>query len=101
MTRRNKNLVRFAIALPVLALVLVDARRRPELATMAYGATLFATSGWTLAANPAFAPRVPGLGDAVAALALTLAAGAVGGHFARRLSLALARSSASRPAPAD
>jgi hypothetical protein len=87
--------------LPVLALVLVDARRRPELAAMAYGATLFATSGWTLAANPAFAPQVPGLGDAVTALALTLAAGAVGGHFARRLSLALARSSASRPAPGE
>jgi hypothetical protein len=76
--------------LPVAALVLVDPRRRPELAAMAYGAALVATSGWALSAHPAFAPRVPGPGQAIIALGLTLAAGALGGHLARRLSDALA-----------
>jgi hypothetical protein len=76
--------------LPVLALAAVDPRRRPVPAAMAYGGALFATSGWTLAGNPAFAPQVPGVGETVVALALTLGAGAVGGHLARRLSDALA-----------
>ena len=76
--------------LPVLALVIVDPRRRPVTAAVAYGAALFATSGWTLAGNPAFAPQVPGAGETVVALALTLVAGAIGGHLARRLSDALA-----------
>ena len=76
--------------LPVLALVVVDPRRRPATSAMAYGATLFATSGWTLAANPAFAPQVPGAAETVAALALTLVAGVVGGHLGRRLADALA-----------
>jgi hypothetical protein len=76
--------------IPVLALAAVDPRRRPAPAAMAYGAALFATSGWTLAGNPAFAPQVPGVGETAVALALTLAAGAVGGHLARRLSDALA-----------
>jgi hypothetical protein len=76
--------------LPVLALVLVDPRRRPELAAIAYGVTLLATSGWTFAANPAFAPQVPGAAAMAAALALTLGAGTVGGHLGRRLADALA-----------
>ena len=76
--------------IPVLALAAVDPRRRPAPAAMAYGAALVATSGWTLAGNPAFAPLVPGVGETAVALALTLAAGAVGGHLARRLSDALA-----------
>ncbi len=75
---------------PVLALAVVDPRRRPVTAAVAYGATLFATSGWTLAGNPAFAPQVPGVGETAAALVLTLAAGAAGGLLARRLSDALA-----------
>ena len=76
--------------LPVLALAVVDPRRRPMTAAVAYGAVLFATSGWTLAGNPAFAPQVPGAGETIVALALTLVAGAIGGHLARRLSDALA-----------
>ncbi len=75
---------------PVLALAVVDPRHRPVAAAMAYGAALFATSGWTLAGNPAFAPQVPGGGEMLVALVLTLGAGAVGGHLARRLSDALA-----------
>ena len=68
----------------------MDPRRRPVTAAVAYGAALFATSGWTLAGNPAFAPQVPGVGETIVALALTLVAGAMGGHLARRLSDALA-----------
>jgi hypothetical protein len=82
---------------PVLVLALVDPRRRPEAAAMAYGAALFATSAWALAGSPAFAPQVPGAGEAAAAFALTLVAGAVGGHLARRLSDALARDTARPP----
>jgi hypothetical protein len=82
---------------PVLVLALVDPRRRPEAAAMAYGAALFVTSGWALSGHSAFAPRVPGAGETAAALALTLAAGAVGGHLARRLSDALAPDTARPP----
>ena len=64
---------------------------------MAYGAALFATSGWALAGSPAFAPQVPGAGEAAVAFALTLVAGALGGHLARRLSDALARDTAPPP----
>jgi hypothetical protein len=81
--------------LPVLALTVVDPRRRPVTAAVAYGAALFATSGWTLAGNRAFAPQVPGTGETIVALALTLVAGAIGGHLARRLSDALAPDPAS------
>lgn len=80
---------------PVLALTLVDPRRRPVVAAMVYGVVLFAMSGWTFVAHPAFAPQVPGPGEAAAALALTVAAGAVGGQLARWLSDALAPESAS------
>jgi hypothetical protein len=73
-------------ALPVLALVLVDPRRRPELASMAYGALLLVTSGRMLAGSPAFAAQVPGPGETAAAVALVLVAGFIGGHLGRRLS---------------
>src|SRR4030095_15917391 len=76
-------------AIPVLALVLVDPRRRPELAAMAYGAALLVTSGRALAGSAAFAPQVPGAPGTAVALALVLVAGAVGGHLGRRLSDAL------------
>ena len=76
-------------AIPVLALVLVDPRRRPELAAMAYGAALLVTSGRALAGSAAFAPQVPGAPETAVALALVLVAGAVGGHLGRRLSDAL------------
>ena len=76
-------------ALPVLALVLVDPRRRPELAAMAYGVVLLVTSGRALAGSPAFAAQVPGAGETAAAVVLVLVAGAIGGHLARRLSDAL------------
>jgi hypothetical protein len=82
---------------PVLLLALVDPRRRPEAAAMAYGAALFATSGWALSRSAAFAPQAPGGGETVVALALTLIAGALGGHLARRLSDALARDTARPP----
>jgi hypothetical protein len=81
--------------LPVLALALVDPRRRPVAAAMAYGAALFVTSGWTFSASPAFAPQVPGAGEAAVALVLTLAAGAIGGYLGGRLSDTLAPETAS------
>jgi hypothetical protein len=82
---------------PVLGLALVDPRRRPEAAAIVYGAALFATSGWALSRSAAFAPQVPSGGEAVVALALTLVAGALGGHLARRLSDALAPDTARPP----
>jgi hypothetical protein len=77
-------------AIPVLALVLVGPRQRPELAAMAYGAALLVTSGRAFAGSPAFAAQVPGAGETAAAMVLVLVAGAIGGHLARRLSDALA-----------
>jgi hypothetical protein len=62
---------------------------------MAYGAALFVTSGWTFSASPAFAPQVPGAGEAAVALVLTLAAGAIGGYLGGRLSDTLAPETAS------
>ena len=76
--------------LPVLALVLVGPRQRPELAAMAYGAALLVTSGRAFAGSPAFAAQVPGAAETVVALLLVLMAGAIGGHLGRRLSDALA-----------
>jgi hypothetical protein len=76
-------------AIPVLALVLIGPRQRPELAAMAYGVALLVTSGRALAGSPAFAPQVPGVGETAAAVVLVLVAGAIGGHLGRRLSDAL------------
>lgn len=51
--------------IPAAVMVLVDARRRPVWATLAYAGTLFAVSGWLMARLPAFQPLVPGPADGV------------------------------------
>ncbi len=70
---------------PAAAMVLVDARRRPVAATLAYATVLFAVFGWRVAGLPAFRPVVPGLGETALALGLTLAAAAAGGLAACRV----------------
>lgn len=84
--------------LPIFLFCLVDARRRPLAATIAYAASLCLTTGWALGHSPAFAPLVPG--PAVTALAVVLALGAAlaGGYLARQLAEALAKAAAA-PAP--
>jgi hypothetical protein len=75
--------------LPAAAMAAVDPRRRPIPATMAYAAVLFVLLGYLLSGRPAFAPLVPGVIEAAAALALVLVAAAAGAIGARRLSDAL------------
>ena len=77
---------------PALAMALVDARRRPIAATLAYAATLFALLAWRLPSRPSLAPMAPGMTETGYALLLTLAAALVGGWVARLLSEAFADS---------
>ena len=80
---------------PALAVALVDPRRRPVAATVAYALTLFALLAWRLPSRPSLAAMAPGLAETAIALVLTLAAALVAGYTARWLSDALAgRSSA-------
>lgn len=72
--------------IPVLALVAIDLRRRPVLATVVYGITLLATMTWALSRSPAFAPLTPGVGTTLIALAFTILAALVSATAARRLS---------------
>ena len=76
---------------PALAMALVDARRRPIAATLAYAATLFALLAWRLPSRPSLAAMAPGVPETIVALLLTLAAGLAAGYAARWLSNALAR----------
>jgi hypothetical protein len=80
--------------LPPLVMAAADPRRRPVVATIAYGVSLFVLVGWQLASAPAFRPLAPGALDTVAALGLVIAAGVAGGLAARRLSDALAAAAA-------
>lgn len=75
---------------PALAMALVDARRRPIAATLAYAATLFALLAWRLPSRPSLAAMAPGGAETIYALLLTLAAALVAGWAARWLSDALA-----------
>jgi hypothetical protein len=70
---------------PVVAMSLVDARRRPVASTVAYGLLFFIVGGWRVAGLPALAPMTPGLGVTLVAFALTAATALVGGLVARRL----------------
>jgi len=70
---------------PVIAMSLVDARRRPVASTVAYALLLFIVGGWRIAGLPALAPMVPGPGPTVVAFVLTAATALVGGLTARRL----------------
>jgi hypothetical protein len=80
------------LLLPVLAAVVmtvVDPRRRPTAACVAYGVALLALYGWSTSHSPAFQPLVPSTAQTAAALALTALAGLLGalaaGHLADRL----------------
>jgi hypothetical protein len=70
---------------------LVDARRRPIAATLAYAATLFALLAWRLPSRPSLAAMAPGAPETILALLLTLTAALVAAYAARWLSDALAR----------
>jgi len=71
---------------PVLAMALVDARRRPVAATIAYGIVLFGAAAWFLPGRPALADMTPGAGPTAVAFVLTIAGAWLGGMAARRLS---------------
>ncbi len=70
----------------VIAMSLVDARRRPVAATLAYSLLLFIVGGWRISGLPALAPMTPGIGPTLAAFVITAAAAVVGGLAAKRLS---------------
>jgi hypothetical protein len=71
---------------PALAIVLVDARRRPVWATLAYAASVFVVMGVRLAGLPAFSARVPTLGATAIAAVVTLGSAVVSGLVVRRIS---------------
>jgi hypothetical protein len=75
---------------PALVMALVDARRRPIAATLAYAAALFALLAWRLPSRPSLAAMAPTLPETLAALLLTLVAAVVAAYAARWLSNALA-----------
>jgi hypothetical protein len=71
--------------IPVAVMVIVDPRRRPVTATVAYALALFTLMAVRLGSLPAFRPLVPDAGQTLVALGLTLVAGVVGGWVACRL----------------
>ena len=75
--------------IPVAVMVLVDPRRRPLRATVAYALVLFALMAVRLASLPAFRPIVPEGRATLVALGLTLVAGVVGGWVASRIAATL------------
>ena len=79
-----------ASLIAVCAVVVLDARRRPWLATVAFAVADFAIFGWLLAHSPAFGPNTPGIGATVAAFGLTVVAALAGAWGAIRLARMLA-----------
>ena len=71
--------------MPAAAMAVLDARRRPVAATVAYAVLFFAIGGWRIGRLPALAPMAPALGAVVLALAFTIVTALVGGFVARRL----------------
>jgi hypothetical protein len=85
------NLRGLAVALlAALALIAVDARRRPLAASVAFGLVLFAGVGLALARQPAFAQSLPSAVDIVVAVLVTALAAAAGGVLATRACAVLA-----------
>jgi hypothetical protein len=76
---------------PALAMALVDARRRPIAATLAYAVALFAMLAWRLPTRPSLAAMAPTAPEAFVALLLTLVAALLAGYAARWLSNTLER----------
>jgi hypothetical protein len=68
--------------LVALVMVIIDPRRRPVLASVAYGLTILLTSGVVLARLPAFAASLPSASDTVLAAGLTILAAMVGATVA-------------------
>jgi len=71
--------------IPVLAMSLVDPRRRPIAATVTYGLLLFIVGGWRISGLPALAPMTPGLGPTAVAFGFTVLTSIAGGFVGRRL----------------
>ena len=71
--------------LPALAMALVDPRRRPRAATVAYAVALFAVLAWRLPTRPSLIAVAPTMPETAAALLLTIAAALLGGQAARWL----------------
>jgi hypothetical protein len=67
-----------------LVMVAVDARRRPVLASVAYGLTLFVTLSIAFARLPAFTHALPSAPQVMVAALLTMLAGLAGGVLAGR-----------------
>jgi hypothetical protein len=74
---------------PVLAMALVDPRRRPVSATLAYAIALFGSSAWMLSQSVVFGPLFPTPLQTSTAFALTLIAAIIGGVFARWVATSL------------
>jgi hypothetical protein len=70
--------------LAAFGIVLVDARGRPVLASVAYSLTIFVTVSSTLARMPAFAQSLPSVPETALAAALTVLAGVAGGGLAQQ-----------------
>jgi hypothetical protein len=70
--------------LAAVAMVAIDARGRPVLASVAYSLTVFVTVSATLARMPAFAQALPSLPETALAAALAVLAGVAGGVLAQR-----------------
>ena len=72
------------LALPAaLVMIAVDARRRPVLAALAYGLTLFVAFGAALPRMPAFSEAVPSMRETVVAAVMAALAGSAGGLLTR------------------
>jgi hypothetical protein len=86
----SRMAVRPLALVPALLMALVDVRRQPVGATLAFAAGVFALNGWSLGATPAFRPLLPPALQIGLALLITLGAGAVGGRLADRFAESLA-----------
>ena len=76
------------LMLPVLAalvMTVVDPRRRPAAACVAYGIALLGLYGWSTSHSPAFASLVPSAAETAVAIVITALAGLAGSVAARRL----------------
>ncbi len=83
-TPGSQNATVQALALiPVLLMTMVDARRRPVLATLVYGLALFVVIGAALARLPAFQGLTPSAPVTAVAALLTALAALAGGALAR------------------
>jgi hypothetical protein len=83
--------------LPGVVMAVVDARRRPRAATLAYAAVVFGLTAWVVGAMPAFRPLVPSTAETALALGVTLVAALVSAAVAERLADRLRGQSVTEP----